>query len=171
MSLFAIASFFSAFVIAFFKQWKFALILCCIVPTIIAIFGIGGTLMTKYAKLSVTAYADASTLAEEIISSVRTAQAFGTQEKLSNLYDESLVAAQKAGYKQQLTGAIMIAAMFWSVYAFYGLGFCTSRKYHSNCRARIPNDSVWRYKRWYRCHCHIVRHDRCILPCHTWSSS
>ena len=80
--------------------------------------------MTKYAKRSITAYADASTLAEEIISSVRTAQAFGTQEKLSNLYDDSLVAAQKAGYKQQLAGAIMMALMFWSIYAFYGLGFC-----------------------------------------------
>ena len=62
-----------------------------------AIFGIGGTLMKKYAQLSITGYANASSLAEEIISSVRTAQAFGTQEKLSNLYDDSLVAAQKAG--------------------------------------------------------------------------
>jgi ABC-type bacteriocin/lantibiotic exporter with double-glycine peptidase domain len=55
--------------IAFFKQWKFALILCCIVPTIMVIFGIGGTFMTKYAQRSIAAHADASTLAEEIISS------------------------------------------------------------------------------------------------------
>jgi ATP-binding cassette subfamily B (MDR/TAP) protein 1 len=119
-----LASFFSAFVIAFVKSWKFALILCCIVPAIIVIFGVGGTFIAKYAQLVVKEYALASTVAEEIISSVRTAQAFGAQAKLSKLYDDNLVAAQRAGYKQQLTGAVMLAVMFFSIYAFYGLGFC-----------------------------------------------
>lgn len=69
-------------------------------------------------------YGNASTIAEEIISSVRTVQAFGTQDKLAKLYDDNLVGAQRAGYKQQLSGAIMLAVMFFCVYAFYGLGFC-----------------------------------------------
>lgn len=69
-------------------------------------------------------YGNASTIAEEIISSVRTAQAFGSQEKLAKLYDDNLVAAQRAGYKQQFAGAIMLSVMFFSVYSFYGLGFC-----------------------------------------------
>lgn len=123
--LYAISSFISAFVIAYVKQWKFALILCSIVPTILAIFVVGGMMVTKYSKLVIKEYDTASNLAEEIISSVRTAQAFGAQEKLSKLYDASLVAAQRAGYKQQFTGAVMIAVMFFSIYAFYGLGFCT----------------------------------------------
>ena len=80
--------------------------------------------MTKYAKLAMKEYSTASTIAEEIISSVRTAQAFGTQDKLAKLYDDSLVAAQRVGYKQQFAGAMMLSAMFFSVYAFYGLGFC-----------------------------------------------
>jgi len=69
-------------------------------------------------------YGNASTIAEEIISSVRTVQAFGTQDKLAKLYDENLVGARRAGYKQQLSGAIMISVMLFCVYAFYGLGFC-----------------------------------------------
>lgn len=112
--------------IAFIKQWKFALILSCILPTVLAIFGVGGTLMARFAQLVVKECATVSNLAEEIISSVRTAQAFGAQEKLTKLYDDSLVAAQRAGYKQQLAGAIMISAVFFSVYSFYGLGFCKS---------------------------------------------
>lgn len=80
--------------------------------------------MAKYAKLVMTEYGKASTIAEEVISSVRTAQAFGTQDKLAKLYDDNLIAAQRAGYKQQRTGAIMVAVMFLSVYSFYGLGFC-----------------------------------------------
>ena len=119
------ASFFSAFVIAFVKQWIFAFILCCIVPAIIAIFALGGGFIAKYATLVMKEYGTASNIAEEIISSVRTVQAFGTQDKLAKLYDDNLVAAQRAGYKQQLSGAIMIAVMLFCVYAFYGLGFCT----------------------------------------------
>jgi ATP-binding cassette subfamily B (MDR/TAP) protein 1 len=90
------------------------------------VFGVGGTLEAKYAQLVVSEFAKASTIAEEIISSVRTAQAFGTQEKLAKLYDENLISAQKMGYKQQRAAAGMLSAMFFAVYAFYGLGFCTS---------------------------------------------
>ena len=122
----SLAAFFSAFIIAFVKQWKFALILSCIVPTIMAIFGVGGTFMAKYAQLVLQEYGTAATLSEEIISSVRTAQAFGTQEKLAKLYDNSLVSAQKIGYKQQQAGSIMLSLMFFAVYSFYALGFCSS---------------------------------------------
>jgi ATP-binding cassette, subfamily B (MDR/TAP), member 1 len=89
-----------------------------------AIFGIGGTWITKFSKLQVKEYGSASTIAEEIISSVRTAQAFGAQPRLAKLYDDNLVAAQRAGYKVQLTSTLMISVMFLSLYSFYGLGFC-----------------------------------------------
>jgi ATP-binding cassette, subfamily B (MDR/TAP), member 1 len=69
-------------------------------------------------------FAAASTIAEEIISSVKTAQAFGAQTTLGELYDQSLKRAQRVGYKQQLAGAIMLSVMFFSIYGFYGLGFC-----------------------------------------------
>jgi len=129
----ALASFFSAFVIAFVKQWKFALILSCIVPAIFAIFGVGGTFIAKYTTLSLKEYGKASNIAEEIIATVRTVQAFGAQDKLAKLYDDNLVAAQRTGYKQQFAGALMLALMFFCIYSFYGLGFCsppiTSRSY------------------------------------------
>ena len=97
------------------------------------VFGLGGTAEAKYAKRVLSEYAKASTIAEEIISSVRTAQAFGTQEKLANLYDENLIAAQKMGYKQQIAAACMLSTMFFAVYAFYGLGFCmTLRRRRAN---------------------------------------
>jgi len=89
-----------------------------------AVFGVGATFIAKFSTLQVKEYGAASTIAEEIISSVRTAQAFGSQKKLTKLYDENLIAAQRAGYKLQLSSAIMLSFMFFSVYAFYGLGFC-----------------------------------------------
>jgi ATP-binding cassette, subfamily B (MDR/TAP), member 1 len=81
--------------------------------------------MTKYTQLQVKEFASASTIAEEIISSVKTAQAFGAQAKLSKLYDNTLATAQRAGYKMKLAESIMISLMFFAVYAFYALGFCT----------------------------------------------
>jgi len=89
-----------------------------------AVFGVGGTFIAKYTTLQLKEYGAASTIAEEIISSVKTAQAFGTQSKLTKLYDDSLVAAQRAGYRLKFSSAVMLACMFFSVYAFYGLGFC-----------------------------------------------
>jgi ATP-binding cassette, subfamily B (MDR/TAP), member 1 len=92
--------------------------------------------MAKYAGLVMKEFATSSTIAEEIISSVRTAQAFGSQEKLAKLYDDNLVAAQRAGYKQQFTGAIMMSVMLFSLYGFYGVGFCTKINDVANCRGR-----------------------------------
>jgi ATP-binding cassette, subfamily B (MDR/TAP), member 1 len=122
----ALASFFSAFVIAFVKQWKFALILSGLVPASLAIFAVGGTFVAKYTGLVLKEYGYASNLAEEIIASVRTVQAFGTQDKLAKLYDDNLVAAQRTGYKQQFSTAVMLAVLFFCIYSFYGLGFCTT---------------------------------------------
>ena len=116
------------------KNWKFALILSCIVPTIIAVFAVGGGFIAKYAALVGKEYGAASTIAEEIISTVRTAQAFGMQAKLTKLYDDSLAAAQRAGYKQQFAGAAMLSFMLFSVYSFYSLGFCMSpRNFFLEC--------------------------------------
>jgi ATP-binding cassette, subfamily B (MDR/TAP), member 1 len=122
----SLATFFSAFVIAFFKQWKFALILSCLVPATLVVFGVGGTFIAKYASLILKEYGNASNLAEEIIASVRTVQAFGTQDKLAKLYDDNLVAAQRTGYKQEFTLAVMLSVLFFCIYSFYGLGFCTT---------------------------------------------
>ena len=42
------------------------------------IFGIGGKMVTKLSAKVVAEYSAAATIAEEVLSSVRTAQAFGT---------------------------------------------------------------------------------------------
>lgn len=89
------------------------------------IFGVGGTLIAKLAAKVIAEYSAAATIAEEVLSSVRTAQAFGTEEKLAAEYDESLTSAQKVGYKKAAVLACMFAAIFTLVYLAYGLAFCT----------------------------------------------
>jgi ATP-binding cassette, subfamily B (MDR/TAP), member 1 len=89
------------------------------------IFGFGGTLVAKLATKIVAEYSAAATIAEEVLSSVRTAQAFGTEEKLAVEYDKSLISAQKVGYKKAAALACMFAGIFTIVYLAYGLAFCT----------------------------------------------
>jgi len=122
----AIATFFSGFIIAFVRQWKLTLILSCILPTMLLIFAGGGRTIAKLSLKVVAEYSAAATIAEEVLSSVRTAQAFGTEEKLAQQYDKSLIAAQKVGYKKAAVMGCMFASIFTLVYLAYGLAFCTS---------------------------------------------
>lgn len=90
------------------------------------IFFLGGSSIAKLSTKVVAEYSKAATVAEEVLASVRTAQAFGTEEKLAREYDKSLVSAQKVGYKKAFVLACMFAAIFTLVYLAYGLAFCTS---------------------------------------------
>ena len=138
-----------------------------------AIFGVGGGFIAKYAALAMKEYATASTIAEEIISSVRTAQAFGTQEKLAKLYDDNLVAAQRTGYKQQFAGAIMISVMFFCVYGFYGLGTCkiNFRQVLTVFWGRVAVAGRRGLNSWCFAHCALCSHHRRFLARCTWSSN
>src|SRR5271156_6385845 len=91
----------------------------------ILIFGFGGAMIAKLSQKVVAEYSAAATLAEEVLSSVRTAQAFGTEEKLAQQYDISLISAQKVGYRKAAVLAAMFAGIFTLVYLTYGLAFCT----------------------------------------------
>lgn len=86
------------------------------------IFGAGGTYIAKLAAKVVAEYSAAATI-PEVLSSVRTAQAFGTEEKLARQYDVSLISAQKVGYRKAAVLAAMFAAIFTIVYLAYGLAF------------------------------------------------
>jgi len=155
----AMATFCSGFIIAFIRQWKLALILSCILPTMLLIFAGGGRRMAKLAAKVVAEYSAAATIAEEVLSSVRTAQAFGTEEKLALQYDQSLIAAQKVGYKKAAVLACMFAGIFTLVYLAYGLAFCNDPPLVSAnwYRARIKDDCKWGIKCRFGDECFICR--------------
>lgn len=81
--------------------------------------------MTGKASKDVMArYSSAATIAEELLSSIRTAQAFGTENRLASTYDEHLAAAQVAGYRKAFAMALVLAGIFSSRFAVFGLAFC-----------------------------------------------
>ena len=123
LTLTAISTFITAFIIAFIKYWKLTLILSATVFTIVAIMAGGSTFIIKYNKQSLESYALGGSVAEEVISSIRNATAFGTQDKLARQYEEHLKEAERWGLKLKVVLAMMIGGMMGVIYLNYGLSF------------------------------------------------
>ncbi|KAG6891661.1 hypothetical protein C0992_012710 [Termitomyces sp. T32_za158] len=117
------AAFITGFVLAYARNWRLALALSSMLPCM----GITGGVMNKaisgYMQLSLKHVADGGNLAEEVISTVRTAQAFGTQHKLANLYDGHIDAARKVDLKSAIWHGGGLAIFFFVIYAEYALAF------------------------------------------------
>ena len=123
LTLTAMSTFVTAFVIAFIKYWKLTLILSSTVFAIVFVMGAGSTFIIRYNKQSLESYALGGTVAEEVISSIRNATAFNTQDKLARQYDTHLKEAEKWGLKLKISLAVMISAMMGIIYFNYGLSF------------------------------------------------
>lgn len=129
LTLTAIATFVTAYVIAFIQYWRLALILTSTIVAIVVTMGIMGGIIVKYNKASLAAYATGGTVAEEVISSIRNATAFGTQDKLAREYDVHLTEAEKAGYRTKAITGSMIGFLMCYVYLNYALSFWQGSRY------------------------------------------
>jgi ATP-binding cassette subfamily B (MDR/TAP) protein 1 len=66
--------------------------------------------------------AEGGNLAEEVISTIRTAQAFGTQTTLANLYDTYIGESREMDLKAAVWQGGGLSVFFFIIYAAYGLG-------------------------------------------------
>ena len=72
--------------------------------------------------MSLEYVADGASLAEEVISTVRTAQAFGTQTILSKMYDFHVDKSHVVELKSAIWNGGGLGFFFFVIYASYGLG-------------------------------------------------
>lgn len=79
--------------------------------------------LTSSTRLSLKHVAQGGTVAEEVISTVRTAQAFGTQAVLSAIYDSHVVQAFDAEIKTAIVVGIGLSVFFFAAYSAYALAF------------------------------------------------
>jgi ATP-binding cassette subfamily B (MDR/TAP) protein 1 len=129
LTLTAVATFLTAFIIGFVKNWELTLILSSTVISIVVVMGSGSSFIVKYSKKSLEAYGLGGTVAEEVISSIRNATAFNTQDKLARQYDTHLAEAEKWGEKTKTVLSFMIGGMFLIIYLNYGLSFWQGSRY------------------------------------------
>ncbi|KAJ5095086.1 hypothetical protein N7532_007377 [Penicillium argentinense] len=129
LTLTAIATFVTAFIVAYVKYARLAGICTSTIVALVLVMGGGSRFIIKYSKLSLESYGAGGTVAEEVISSIRNATAFGTQDKLAKQYETHLKLAERWGMRLQMALGVMVGAMFGVMFLNYGLGFWMGSRY------------------------------------------
>jgi ATP-binding cassette subfamily B (MDR/TAP) protein 1 len=117
-----LSSFFTGFILAYIRNWRLALALSSLLPCIGITGAIMNKRMSKYMQLSLGYVAEGGSFAEEVISTIRTAQAFGTQKTLTRLYDVSVNKAFGVDYKSAVVNGCGLSLFFFFIYSAYALG-------------------------------------------------
>ncbi|KAJ3573412.1 hypothetical protein NP233_g2453 [Leucocoprinus birnbaumii] len=123
MTLQFIGSFIAGMIIGYTQCWQLALAMCSIFPCISLTGALMGKFMTRYTQLSLDGIGSAGSIAEESISTIRTAKAFGIQSHLGALFDDKVSGASRNDMKLALVQGFGFAAFFFISYAAYGLAF------------------------------------------------
>jgi ATP-binding cassette subfamily B (MDR/TAP) protein 1 len=118
-----IATFLTAFIIAFVSQWKLTLICICIVPTIIVIMVITGGMDTVIELKILGNFAQAASFAESTIGSVRTTHAFSLGPKMSQKYSQYMAEAKTLGAKKSPIHGLMNGSVWFIMFSGMGLAF------------------------------------------------
>ena len=117
------ATFIASFVVAFWYNWKLAAILSGVIPVIAALGIIFGKVITSFSNSEMKSYGKAGSLAEEVLSLIRTVVAFGGQDKEIKQYTKHIGYARQQSIKRSIVVNLVMGLMFGLMYAVYGLGF------------------------------------------------
>ncbi|OAX43170.1 P-loop containing nucleoside triphosphate hydrolase protein [Rhizopogon vinicolor AM-OR11-026] len=117
------STFVVGFIIAYVRSWRLALAMSSLFPCIAIIGRVLNKFMSKYMLLSLKHVAQAGSLAEEVISTIRTAQAFGTQKILSGLYDKNINISRLADFKTSIWQGAGFGCIMFMIYSAYALAF------------------------------------------------
>ena len=123
LTLTAVATFIAAYVIGYIKYWKLTRILTSNIIAIILTTAGLDRFIVKWSKQSLALYAEGGTVAEEVISSIRNAVAFGNQDKLAKQYDTHLSIAEKYGFRMKAIAGSMNGVLMFYLYLTYALRF------------------------------------------------
>ncbi|GAQ08512.1 leptomycin B resistance protein pmd1 [Aspergillus lentulus] len=123
LALTGLSTFVTAFIIAYIKSWKLALICSATLVALLLIMGGCSTAMLGFNKRALASQGQGASLAEDILDSIRTVVAFDAQETLATKYEKHLKDAERPGMRAQMIFALMVGALLCVMYLNYGLGF------------------------------------------------
>ncbi|KAF8957257.1 multidrug resistance protein 1 [Flammula alnicola] len=118
-----IGAFVCGFALAYARSWRLALAMSSMLPVMAIAGGIMNKFISAYMQMSLKHIAEGGSLAEEVISTIRTAQAFGTQTILSKLYNQSIDKSQEVDMKAAIWHGGGLAVFFFVIYSAYALAF------------------------------------------------
>ncbi|KAG8055753.1 hypothetical protein GUJ93_ZPchr0001g32161 [Zizania palustris] len=113
----------TGFVIAMITDWRLSLIILCVIPLV----GLQGYAQVKFLKgFSDDAkmlYEDASHVATDAVSSIRTVASFCSEKRVMTIYDSKCEASKNQGIRTGMVGGLGFGFSCLMLYFTYGLCF------------------------------------------------
>uniref|UniRef100_A0A3Q4I5R2 Bile salt export pump n=1 Tax=Neolamprologus brichardi TaxID=32507 RepID=A0A3Q4I5R2_NEOBR len=116
-------TFVCGFCVGFVKGWKLTLVIIAASPLIGVGAGLMALFVAKLTGMELQAYAKAGSVADEVLSSIRTVAAFGGEKKEVQRYDRNLISAQRWGIRKGLIVGFFTGFMWLVIFLCYGLAF------------------------------------------------
>jgi ABC-type multidrug transport system fused ATPase/permease subunit len=113
---------FGCFVFAFAIAWKFSVVFLALIPLMILSLFLMIRIIKKYTIEEFKAYGKAGSVAQEILSSIRTVISFGIQKKAIDSYETNLQEAEITGIKKGLYKGIFEGLYMGLYYCCFGIG-------------------------------------------------
>jgi ATP-binding cassette, subfamily B (MDR/TAP), member 1 len=132
----------AAFIVAFTKNWLLTLVAGSILPFICIVYGITVPFLLKYEKAVEEANEKASSLAGEILGSIRTVVAFGAEAKLSAQYAGWVQEAKIRGFRLAPMLGLQFGPAFFAIYAAFSLSFWFSVHQYAKGRINSVGDVI-----------------------------
>nr|QUF59435.1 ATP-binding cassette transporter Abcb1-2 [Brachionus angularis] len=117
------STFVSGLILGFIRGWKLTLVILSISPILFICAVIFTKLVDVLTKNELTSYAKAGTVAEEVITAIRTVFAFNGSKKEHERYEVKLEEARKTGIKKSLTQGLLFGIIWLVIQGGYALGF------------------------------------------------
>lgn len=123
-----ISTFVSGMIVAYVRSWKLTLVLSSIIPCIVITGTIMNIFVSKLQGAEIDNVGKAANVAEETLSAVRTAKAFGIENKLLSIYDVLNRRASALGFRRATVAGIGMGVFFFIIYSAYALAFVFGSK-------------------------------------------
>jgi ABC-type multidrug transport system fused ATPase/permease subunit len=117
------ANLISGILIGFYLCWELTLVLIAMAPVLIASIYITNRMLMTQTKKEMTAYSIASSIAEEVLSSIRTVMAFNAQFFELKRYEDCLVNARKIGFRKAFIVSVCNGIYIFVEFVAIGMGF------------------------------------------------
>ncbi|XP_071811435.1 ATP-dependent translocase ABCB1-like isoform X3 [Apostichopus japonicus] len=110
--------------IGFLRSWRLSLVIMAVsLGLIVPVFTVSAILVKNYTQEALDSYAKAGSVAEEVLSSMRTVTAFGGESKELERYRSNLGAAKIVGIKKAAAESVSLGALFFVIYGAYAVAF------------------------------------------------
>lgn len=125
----------AGFVVALHSEWRLGLVTATIIPAAVILVGLTSALDEKKEQDLNTINAEAATVAEEVLSTVRTVRALNAEKKLANKYGSILAKAMDIGWSRGPIKGSQAGTYMFSIYGAYALAFWYGMKLYAQNQA------------------------------------